>query len=292
MRMYRWEKWLLIIPTLFVVLLVFIFPLFYSVGMSVTSRNLLRPQLGTKFVGLENFIELTRDEEFAVAIKNTLYFTFGGIPVQLILGLSFALLLNRRIPGINAFRMVIVIPMIIAPLINSFAWLMIFQPSLSPITAILDLFRLDVEMPILLASTKTVMPALITVSTYMATPFVALVLLAGLQSLPQEPFEAAKIDGASRWQTLLLLTIPMLKPAILVIIMIRVMDAMRSFDLFFVMTSGGPANASMVLSLFNYEAMYHRLTQGYASAISVMTFAIIIVLCIVLHRMTLRSDEG
>ena len=280
------EKWILVAPAILVIALVLIFPFVYSIGTSLTSRSLLHPQVGSPFVGLKNYIDLAGDEVGHAALSNNLYFAFVGIPIQLVLGMVFAMLLNNRIPGIQVFRILLTIPMIIAPLITAFCWLMIFQPSLSPVKAMLTMAKLNWEMPALLGSVKTVMPALTTVSTWAATPFVMLVLLAALQSLPREPFEAAVIDGASRWQTIMYLTLPMIRPVIVLIVMMRIMDTMRAFEVSYLITGGGPGYSSELISTFNYDALFTSFKVGYTSAISVTALVLVLLLCLALNRLS------
>jgi len=272
----RWHiKYALILPTFIFLLVLVFFPLLYSFKLSFYSWNLLRPKLGLKFIGLDNYLYLFSDPQISNALFLTFYFTIGAVGLELLFGMALALLLNQDLKGGRLYKSFLLIPLMTAPVVAGFTWNYLLHLEFGPIPQILKFlgFTSLASRPIL-ASKELVMPAIILVDVWQTTPFVMLVILAGLQAIPIEPYEAAKVDGASSTQIFFKITLPMLKPAILVALLIRTIHAIRFFDVAFVMTGGGPGTASELLPLYNYSVCFVDFNLGYGSAISFLVLGV------------------
>jgi len=197
------------------------------------------------------------------------------VSIEFMVGLILALVLSRDLPGFGIFKTLLLIPFMIAPVVVGFTWRILLDGSVGPLPQVLQwIGLLSPASPPILSQARLVLPVLVLVDAWQTTPFVMLVLLAGLQSLPIEPFEAAAVDGANRLQTFLAITLPGLRPAILVALLIRTINALRTFDLIFIMTGGGPGTASEVLALLNYRIAFDTYDMGYGATISILILAI------------------
>ena len=271
----RWGPQLTLAPALALLGGIFLAALGYSVGLSLTSWLLLRPELPRAFVGLRNFQDLATDPRVWTALRNTLTFALPAVALELLAGLALALLLQREPRGAAFFKSVLLIPLMVAPVVTGFTWAFMLHLDFGPLPQLfraLDLATLG-GTPVL-ASRALVMSALVLVDAWIATPFMMLVLLAGLQAIPPEPYEAAAVDGASALQRFLLITLPLLRPAILVALLIRTINAVNFFDVAFIMTGGGPGTASDVLALFNYRVTFGDFDLGYGAAVSLFVLAV------------------
>jgi multiple sugar transport system permease protein len=271
----RWGPALTLTPALALLGGIFVAALAYTVGLSLSSWLLLRPELPRAFVGLGNFQDLATDPRLWTALRNTLTFALPAVALEFLAGLALALLLQREPRGAAFFKSVLLIPLMVAPVVTGFTWAFMLHLDFGPVPELfraLGLARLGAT-PIL-ASRALVMPALILVDAWITTPFMMLVLLAGLQAIPPEPYEAAAVDGASALQRFLLITLPLLRPAILVALLIRTINAVNFFDVAFIMTGGGPGTASEVLALFNYRVTFGDFDLGYGAAVSLFVLGL------------------
>jgi multiple sugar transport system permease protein len=271
----RYAGYVFLAPALIYLIAFSVYPLLYSIDVSLRQYIISKPYLGMPWVGLENFRRVLTDSHFHYSLAATLYFTVAAVTIELLLGLGIALLLNRSIPGIGIIRTIVVIPMMIAPVVVGLSW----KYMLDYDTGVVNYFirQLGIQPPNWLGDAKAVIPALVITDVWEWTPLFVLLLLAGLQAMPQEPFEAAKVDGASSWQTFVHLTLPFLRPFILIALLLRVIDSLRTFDIPFVMTAGGPGRATEFASLYAYRQAfsYYYVSVGIAAA-----FIILIVITI------------
>ncbi|MCD6120278.1 MAG: sugar ABC transporter permease [Spirochaetales bacterium] len=261
--------WLLIIPSVVFLFVMVSYPLIYGVSLSLSSWNMLRPDLPRKYVGFKNYISLFRDKDLLKSILITLYFGSMSISLEMFLGFGIALLLQKKIKGFSVFRSLILIPLMVAPVVTGFIWNLILNPEFGSIPTFFSFLGIKFlkNFPVL-ANVKMVIPTIVIIDAWTSTPFVVLVLLAGLQSLPISPYEASMIDGANGFQQLIYITIPLLKPFILVALLIRTINVIRYFDVIFVLTGGGPGTASEVLALYNYRISFINYEMGYGSAVA------------------------
>jgi multiple sugar transport system permease protein len=271
----RWGPYLTLAPALALLGGIFLAALAYTVGLSLTSWLLLRPELPRAFVGLRNFQDLVTDPRVWTALRNTLTFALPAVALEFLAGLSLALPLQREPRGAAFFKSVLLIPLMVAPVVTGFTWAFMLHLDFGPLPQLLRALGLATlgGTPVL-ASRALVMPALILVDAWISTPFMMLVLLAGLQAIPPEPYEAAAVDGASALQRFLLITLPLLRPAVLVALLIRTINAVNFFDVAFIMTGGGPGTASEVLALFNYRVTFGDFDLGYGAAVSLFVLLV------------------
>jgi multiple sugar transport system permease protein len=266
-------------PAALVLALMLVFPFGYTFYLSFFEWFAAG---SSKFVGVQNYFDLARDPRFINALINTLTYTAASVVLEVVLGIAFALLLHQKFFGRGAVRTIFLLPMVATPVAISLVWLLMFDPS----TGVLNYFLISFGLPpsLWVNSTALAIPALVLVDVWQWTPLVMLIVLGGLSSLPPEPFEAAEIDGASARQVFFYLTLPMLRPYIVVAALFRGIDAIKTFDTIFVITKGGPAFASETLNLYIYSNAFDYLHIGYSSAALVVFFVIVLGLSLALIR--------
>jgi multiple sugar transport system permease protein len=279
---------LFLAPAVLTLLAVSIFPLIYSLLLTFNSWN-LASQSGWKWVGLQNFeLILTADPFFKSSLLTTAIYVFGSVTVQFLLGLGIALLVSRPFKGQSLVRTLILLPMMTTPVVVGIVWRYMYNPELGLVNYLFSLLRLPQR--VWLGETTTALPAVMVAEIWAWTPFVALVLMSALHALPKEPYEAVAIDGGAPWQAFWYVTLPLLRPTILVVLLIRLMDAFKAFDVLFVTTRGGPGISTEVLSLYTYRNGFKFFQMGYAAALSyVMLILITLVSQFLVRSMT---DSG
>jgi multiple sugar transport system permease protein len=240
-----------------------IYPLIYSVTISLQTQT----AEGTTW-SVANFTRLLSDNFFLTALGHTLTYTIAALTLEFSIGLALALLLNSQIRGRSFFRATLLIPMMFPTVVVGVVWRLMLNPNFGAINGTLKQVGLNTESLTWTASPRLALLSVIAVDVWQWTPFVFLVLLAGLQAIPQEPYEAALIDGSSRWQTFRHVTLPLLKPAILIALLLRTMDLLRVFDQIFILTEGGPGFATETISLYIYRTAFRFFDFGYAAAMS------------------------
>ncbi|MDQ3458449.1 MAG: sugar ABC transporter permease [Deinococcota bacterium] len=239
------------------------------------------------FVGLENYQQALNDRRFWNGLRNTFYFTALAVPLQLVLGLAIAVLFNRNFPGRGLVRTVMLLPMVATPVAIALIWALMFNPSLG----VLNYFLESLGLPRLLwvAQSNLAIPSLVLVDVWQWTPMVALILLAALQGVPQEHYEAARIDGANGWQAFVNVTLPGIRAAIVVALILRTVDALKTFDIIWVITEGGPGTASETLNVFAYTTGFVFMHAGYAATL--LIFLMVVVLTIAIFLNLLRRSQ-
>jgi len=260
---------LLIAPAMAVLLSLSIYPLIYSVTISLQQET---PD-GITW-GLGNFVRLVSDSFFWTAMAHTFVYAVAALTCEFFLGLGLALLLNSQIRGRGLFRASLLVPMMLPTVVVGVVWRLLLNPDFGAINGTLSRFGINTAGLTWTASPRLAMLSVIVVDVWQWTPFVFLVLLAGLQAIPQEPYEAALIDGSSRWQTFRHVTLPLLKPAILIVLLLRTMDLLRVFDQIFILTEGGPGFATETISLYIYRTAFRFFDFGYAAAMSFVLLAL------------------
>lgn len=255
--------YLLLAPTLLVLLSLGIYPLIYAVRVSLQVGRGERAHWS-----LENFTRLFSDSFFLSALAHTLIYAASALTLEFLLGLALAVLLNERIRGRGIFRAALLVPMMLPPVVVGVVWRLMLNPNFGAINGTLKSFGVNTEALTWTASPRLAFLSVIAVDVWQWTPFVFLILLAGLQAIPEEPYEAALMDGSSAWQTFTNITLPLLKPAILIVLLLRTMDLLRVFDQIFILTEGGPGFATETISLYIYRAAFRFGDFGYAAAMS------------------------
>ena len=274
MHLTKREYLIFLGPTLLILVVMLAFPTGYVLLISLRDFQLTNPTAGNPFVGLENYRTLLSDAAFFAALWKSVLFTVASVALTFGLGMGIALLLNRpNLSGIGLTRTVILVPLILTPLVIGAMYRFMLERDNGIINEILALVGLE-RIPFL-ASNTWAMISVILVDAWQWTPFAVLVLLAGLESLPVAPFEAAQMDGASRWSEFWYITMPLLAPVIAVVLLIRTMDAFREFDKIFIMTGGGPGTATQTLPVFLYRAGFQDFNMGFSAATGVVMLIIV-----------------
>jgi multiple sugar transport system permease protein len=282
--------WPFVLPAVVVVLAVILFPWIFTIWMSLHEWGVGK---ATTFVGLANYLRLADDPRFAESVAHTLWFTFLAVLLPLIFGLAAALAFHRSFPFRGFLRGIFVMPMMATPVAIALVWTMMFHPQLGVLNYLLSLVGVPAQLWVFHPS--TVIPSLVLVETWQWTPLVMLILLGGLASIPTEPYEGALIDGANALQVFWHITLPLLWPFVLVAAMIRCIDAVKSFDIIYAITQGGPGTASETINLYLYSVAFAYYDLGYGSAIAVVFFALVVALALLLlflRQRTQWSERG
>ena len=281
---------MLLTPLFLILAVVSIYPLLYSVWTSFTDFRLSRPN-DISFVGLANYAATFVNPEFLNALKNSLIYAVVAVPIEMVFGLGIAIALNKILVLRDFARTLIVIPMMLAPVVMGLMWKFMFNDQIGIINHVLrDWGWLKGPLP-WLTDSSLAMVSLIIVEVWATTPFMVILLGAGLTTISAELYEAAKIDGATSWQCFVKITLPMLSPIILVALLIRGMDAFRVFDVVFTLTAGGPARATDVLSYYLYRETFINLDAGLSAAGSFLMLGVLMMAGIFLIR-GLRKDDA
>lgn len=288
-RRPEWTPYLLIAPATLVIVGTVLYPLFYSLYISLTDANLLR-YAQADYVGLENYIRYLRDDDFWFSLSVTLQYTVGTVVLSFLMGLLTALLLNVRFRFRDIARALIAIPWATPWLVVTVIWYVMFNPQMGPVNEILKgVGVIDASQPWLYRS-STALPAIIVVTSWRLFPAAMLLILAGLQSISSELYDAAKVDGAGRWQRFLHITMPSLRSVNLVTIVLLSIWAFKLFTIAYTLTAGGPGDATNVLSVYTYREAFLSNRVGRASALATLSVLISLALVVVYIRVVLRGD--
>ena len=261
----RFEPWALMSPALGLLAAVTALPMLYVVWLSLQQRALFR---AAQFTGMDHYLRLAGDERFWNALGNTLYFAAVSVALELALGLAIALLLERAGRARALVYGAVLVPWAIPTVVSARMWEWMYQPEIGVLSFLAG-------RPVnWLGDPALALHAAIAMDVWKSTPFVALLLLAGLQAIPRELGHAAALDGAGAWTTFRRVSLPLLAPVILVAAVFRTIDALRVFDAIYVLTGGGPANATETLSIYAYRVLFQMLDFGYGSALAVVMLAI------------------
>src|SRR5436309_2846133 len=281
---------ILLAPMLLVLVLVIGYPLLDSFWLSLHRANLASPEQGQPFVGLGNYLYAFRQPDFWYSIQRTLYFTVLSVALELVLGLLFAVLLNERFRGNLGARLAMIFPWALLTVSNGVLWAWILNPTYGVANALLVGLGVLQAPKAWLSDTFWTMHVVILADTWKMVPTMTLLLLAGLQPIAPDLYEAAEVDGATRWQKFSRITLPLLRPVILVAVVLQTIGAFRVFDIIYVLTgNGGPADSTKVLAFYAYDQAFHYLFFGYGASIAWLITAFMLVLIVIYMRL-LRSD--
>jgi multiple sugar transport system permease protein len=284
----EWRPLLLSLPAIAILLIMVVYPTIFAIWTALHQYNPMLPEMD-RFVGLGNFEHAFNDPLFRDTVVRTAVFIIVAVTAELVLGFGLAIVvfyLIRR--GSSLVRLALTMPMIMPPIAIGLVWRWLFDGQFGLINYAMHLLGLPPQ--IWLGNTVTAMGAVILVEVWQWMPFVFLCLYAGLASLPSDPIEAARVDGAGPMQLLWFVVFPMMKPIILVVLLFRIIDCMRVFDIIFVLTEGGPANGTVVYPFFVYMQGFRYYNVGYAAALSWLIVIVVSVLAGTLIRLMLRSS--
>lgn len=277
-RLGLYEKkyaYLYILPGVVILALITVAPFIYDVVLSFTNKSLASSKAPV-FIGLSNYRDVVTSKYFWIAVVKTLQYTFFAVLIEMILGFILALFFQVEFRGKIIIRSLLLLPMVATPIAISFLWKIMYNPNSGIINYFLEL--MNIPGIAWLASEKSAMLSVILVDVWQWTPFVFIIMSAGLSSLPEEPFEAAVVDGASLRQMLQYILFPLLKPILIIALLFRVVDSFKAFDLIYVLTGGGPGISTETLNIHVFLNGFKYLNMGYAAALSIFLIFFIILL--------------
>ena len=279
--------YLLLAPAVLVVLVVLVYPLWDGLRTSTYFYRFGKP---VESVGLDNYTDLWRDPQFRNALWVTVRFVALAVAIETVLGLALALFCARELRGVRFLRTTLIVPMVITPVVVGIVFRLIYATDAGMLTAVSEKLGGD-PVQILSDPTKAFL-GLVALDVWEWTPLIALIVLAGIQSLPVEPFEAAKVDGAGAWRTFVDHTLPMIRPVLAVAIVLRTIDAFGTFDQVFVLTRGGPGEATKLVSIYGYDTAFKFQQVGYAAAMFVTLGLIVLAFALVAVRVLRRVEPA
>ncbi len=275
MTQYKSMGWVFVLPAILIIGTSMMVPMGHTIFMSFTANSMM-PGGAEGFVGFENYIRLFDDARFLAALGTTLTFTVVTVPLELALGLGLALILNRSFRGRGFTRVAILFPWALPTALNALIWRWLYHSDFGVFNGLLLETNLVSEPINWLGGIPMAMYAMMAVAIWKTSSFMALILLAGLQSIPEQVYESAAIDGANRLQAFRRITVPLLVPSMMVAVLLRSMDALRAFELPFNLTDGGPANTTETISLYAYRVLFQFIDFNFGATVVLVQFAIIL----------------
>jgi multiple sugar transport system permease protein len=273
------RAWAFLLPAYAAIGLIVGVPTVYSLYLSFHQWKLTTFQKGVPFVGLDNYAQATGDPAFWHSMQVTVLFTLVALAIEVLLGLGLAVLLDQEFRGRRSIRILILLPMFVTNVVVGLIWRILLSYDFGVVNWLFSL--VGIGKVAWLGDPGLALWSLVVVDIWNTTAFVALILLAGLQAIPDEPRQAARVDGASAWQTFRLVTFPLLRPVLFVAVVWRTIDLFRIFDVVFSLTGGGPYNATETISLFAYRQGFASFNLGFASAVSyLLILALVIILAV------------
>ena len=276
------------LPALIFMILMIAVPIVMTFIFSLNEWNLLMGN-GMKFNFGKNYIDVLTSVEFWQSLGITFYYTILATVAEMLLGLAIALVLNRNFVGKNVVKTIVLLPYMMAPVAVGLMWMLFYEPS----SGLMNFIFTSVGLPrsSFVSAKETVIPAIAAVETWQMTPMVVIVCLAGLSSLPTDPMEAARVDGATPLQSFFKVTLPLMTRTLFSIGLLRFIDVFKSFDLIYAMTKGGPANASRTLNLYAYETAFSYYRFGTSSTMLMLLFIIVMILSVVVMKVQRKLVE-
>lgn len=294
-RWYIFRKkgtpYFMVAPAILIILAITIFPLIYSISMSMTPLNIARPGSGSQFIGLRNYRDILKEHRFWKTLSNTLIMVSLAVTFEFFLGLFLAVIMNRKFSGQRLVTVLILIPTLVVPVVIGMIWRLMLQQAYGFINQLIRSLHLG-RGPAWVAKPTLALFVMIAIDIWEWTPLMFLILLAGMVSLSKEPLEAAAIEGATSWQTFWRVILPMLRPVMVVAVLIRIIDAFKLFDFIFVITEGGPGLATETTSMFIYYKAFKHFDIGIASSISWIFLIIITIVTTFLLKYLFGTKRG
>ncbi len=275
-------------PAVAALFIIVIIPIVFNLYLAFTKWTIGLGQ--PRFIGLDNFIELLSDERVLNGMKVMIYFSGLSLTLEMALGLLIAVYFNRRFKGSEVVQAIYIIPFAATPVAVALIWRIMLNPEIGVLNYLLKSVGLPGSLWV--SSAKTVIPALVMVDVWKWTPMITLIVLAGLKSLPHDPYEAARIDGANTVQIFWHITLPLIWPVLIAALMLRSLDNLKEFDMIYTITQGGPGISSETLYLYSYNVGFSFFKAGYGSALMVVVFLIVLAFNVIMNRMRLRAQEA
>jgi multiple sugar transport system permease protein len=285
----RFLAYMLMLPAVLVISLVTLFPLVRAFWVSLHRWNLLRVQEGFPFVGLDNYLFILRDPIFHESLRITTIFVVSAVSIEIVLAIGIALMLNRPFRGRWLVRLLALLPWAIPSVVNGIMWKWILNPSYGALNGLLYSLGLIDRYIIWLGSPELALAMVVLADVWKETPFIMLLILAALQTIPKDLYEAARVDGANAVQSFFRITLPLIQPVLFVAIALRTIWALKSFDLIYTLTAGGPSGGTSVVGYYTYMKSFVSLQQGQGAAVAFIMTIIVMVLVILYYRILYRE---
>jgi multiple sugar transport system permease protein len=286
----HWSDYLYVAPALLLMALLIVYPFFYTIYLSFYSTPTYTPEIF--FNGLDNYVEILTDDQFWLVVQNTIVWTIGSTLGSFFLGFLAAVLVNRSMPFRGLIRSALMTPYVVGFVVAAYAWRWLYHADFGAISGLLIQFGLIARPILFLDSKELVMGSLIVANIWKGFPFVMIMLLAGMQAIPQQLYNAARVDGAGRFRRFIEITVPELTPVIAVTTVLLFIGNVNSFTLVWILTGGGPAYLSQILVTHIYTLSFMSLRFGMASAVSVLLFIVLMAGTVVYVRALTRSGQG
>jgi multiple sugar transport system permease protein len=265
--------WLFVAPTIALLLAINIFPLIWMIRLSFTSLNLSMSYLPLRFVGLDNYNDILTDEDIWLRLQTTAAFVIASVALQLVVGFGLALLINRQFRSHSFWTTIILLPMMLSPAVVGNFWTLLLQPQIGPFNYLVSLFTGVAPSSFSMTGEVALAPwTIVLVDTWMWAPYVMLICLAGLRSIPDYIYEAAEVDRASPWRQFWSITLPMTLPFLMLAILFRAIENFKMFDMVNLLTSGGPGSTTELVSITLKRLAFEKWRTGYSSALAIILF--------------------
>jgi len=290
-RRHRQERWLsalFLLPAVLFLLATSVYPLLYSLVLSFYAWNMSIPNSRPVPVGFQNYLNLLKNASFISSVQVTLIFVVVAVAVEFVLGMALALLITSRLRGIGVIRTALLIPIMMTPVVAGVLWRSLFHSTYGVVNYLIGLVGIPPQE--WLGDANQALAAVIAVEIWQQLPVVIFILAAGIQALPIDVFDAAKVDGASGWQAFRYVTLPLLRPVIVVLLLLRIMDAFKIFDIIYTLTQGGPGGATEVLSMLIYKTGLKFFQIGQATSMSWVFLVFILIISLILIRQLERRE--
>ena len=282
----------MLLPTVALIAAVVLYPMISTMWLAFFDESLLRPNDPTEFVGLDNFRRLVTDGDFWKVVINSIVLTAGAVAGEVIIGMIIALAVNASYRGRGLFRTLNILPWVIPSFVTAFVWIWLLHPQFGPVNALLQLLHIINEPIAWLSNGTTAMISLVAVFVWKGLPWTFLVLLAGLQTIREDWYEAAKVDGASPWQMFRHITLPALRYVLVIVLVLRTIWTFNSFDMVYLLTGGGPARATLTLPMRVYTAGFREYDIGMSSAIAAVMVVLVVLLSVLMLRVGWVEEEA
>jgi multiple sugar transport system permease protein len=281
-------KYLFPLPAIVFVMLLMVFPVAYTLFISFTDWSLTsgRPM---RFAAFGSYLSVLKDPRFHAAVWRTFAFTAGAVAAEAVLGTIVALILNREFTGKGPLKFILLLPLVVTPVAIGIVFNLFYDPTIGFLNFMLS--RLGLPQSGWVTEAKTVLPSLMLVDVWQWTPMITLIVLAGLSGLPSEPFESAMVDGANGVQTFFRVTLPMIMPTVLTAIVLRAVDALKTYDIIYAMTRGGPGYASETLNILAYKLSFEYFSLGQSSAALVFLFLLVLLFSLGVMRLRKQFEQ-
>ena len=279
--------WWFPLPAIAFVAMLMVFPVLYTLYLSFTNWN-LTSGAPMSFVGFRSYARVLSEPRFLHALGRTFAFTAAAVAIEGLLGVTAALMLNRAFVGKSVAKLLLLLPLVATPVAVGIVFNLFYDPTIGLLNFVLQ--SLGLPPGLWVTHQRTVLASLVLVDVWQWTPMIALIVLAGLAGLPEEPVEAARIDGASEWQIIRWVTIPMVMPVILTALILRLIDALKTFDIIFAMTGGGPGYASETLNIMGFKYSFEYFRMGQSAVILVVLFVVVFTCSLGIMRLRAASE--